>query len=125
MSLSLVEKKALVGTAAFLVGLLLLRRSFASGTPKGEVFIHPIQERPSTWGEKDAADVLLADLQRKAVALLSVDLDLMAPTHSPSPSEVLDIQDTIRALKAAGKTGEADHLSKLLRQAQTLRGGEA
>lgn len=125
MPLSPSEKKALVATAAFLLGLLLLRRASASGPPKGEVFIHPIEERPSTWGPGDATDAVLANLQRRAVSLLAVDLDLMAPTHSPSPNEVLDVQDVVRKLKAAGKTGEADHLATLLRQAQSLAGGES
>ena len=122
MAITLPEQKALVGFGAFLVGVLFLRRLLAG---KGDVFIDRVEEEPATWDEKDDSDAELSELQRRAVALLAVDLDLMEPTHSPSPNEVLDIQDTIRKLRTAGKTGEADNLSKLLRQAQSPRGGES
>ena len=122
MAITLPEQKALVGFGAFLVGVLFLRRLLAG---KGDVFIDRVEEEPATWDEKDDADAELSELQRRAVALLAVDLDLMEPTHSPSPNETLDVQDTIRKLRTAGKTGEADHLATLLRQAQSLGGGES
>lgn len=117
--LSLIEKKAVVGFGAFLVGVLFLRRAFASA-PKGEVFIDKVQVEKAEFTPKDQTDLVLANLQRQAMELLAVDLDEMAPTRAPTPLQTLQVEDTIGKLRAAGKTSEANFLAQLLHEAQSI-----
>ena len=124
MTLSLAEKKAVVGFGTFLVGVLFLRRAFAA-TPKGDVFIDKVEVQKAEFTPKDQADLILANLQRQAMETLAVDLDEMAPTRAPTPLQTLEIEGTIGKLKAAGKTSEASFLATLLHEAQSLGGAQA
>lgn len=120
MSLTVLEKKQLVGVLSFVVGVLFLRRALGKEKPKGEVYIDPVTVKPTTFTDQDRADSLLSALQRQAMETLGVDLDLMAPTKKPSPMAVLDVESTIQKLQAAGKTSEASFLATLLHEAQAL-----
>lgn len=121
-SLTVSEKKAIVGFASFLVGALLLRRAFAAQPPppQGEVLIGPVTVEKADWKAKDEEALILANLQREAMEDLGVDLDLMAPTRAPPPLTVLKIEGIIRRLEGAGRTGEAGFLRTLLSEARAL-----
>ena len=125
MALSLADKKALTTVGTLLVGFLFLRRLFG----KGDVFIDRVDVQKAEWTPADDRALDLSERQRRATELLAVDLDLMAPTRRPTPLEQVEIEETIAALKAGGRTGEANFLSQLLGEAlaQGLRnqGGEA
>jgi hypothetical protein len=118
--LSIAEKKLLVGGAAFVVGVLFLRRALAG---KGEVYIDEVKVQKTTWTPADDQAAALTALQRQAMEDLGVDLDLMAPTRRPTPMAVLEVEGTIQKLNAAGRTGEASFLATLLHEAQALPEG--
>jgi len=120
-SLSVSQKKAIVGFGAFLIGALLLKRAFAAGRKgQGDVYIGPVTVEKADWKASDEEALVLANLQREAMDDLGVDLDLMAPTKVPTAMQVLEIEGTIHRLEAAGKTGEAGFLRKLLSEAKAL-----
>lgn len=116
-TLSLESRKAIVGSVAFLLGVLFLRRAFAA---KGEVYIDEVRVQKAEWTKADQEAAYLTSLHRHAKELLRVDPDTMSPTKRPTPVEETQIQEAIDRLRMAGRTGEADFLKTLLGEAKEL-----
>jgi hypothetical protein len=116
-TLSLDSRKAIVGSVAFLLGVLFLRRAFAA---KGEVYIDEVRVQKAEWTKADQEAAYLTSLHRHAKELLRVDPDTMSPTKRPTPVEQTQIQEAIDRLRMAGRTGESDFLKTLLSEAKEL-----
>jgi alpha-D-ribose 1-methylphosphonate 5-triphosphate synthase subunit PhnG len=113
------EKQKLFVALAAAGGLFVwITKARAAG--KGDVFIGPITVTRAVHTSEDERKMKLVALSNKAKALMAIDLDEMAPTRTPDPTETLMIRSIISELQKGGEAGEASFLDEMLHRAYQL-----
>jgi hypothetical protein len=90
----------------------------------GQVVVHEdeITVTPLVVDDAVRAEAILTARVRRAHELLAIDLDEMVPTRRPSLVELSEIRSTMDALRAAGRSGDANFLRDMVDEANRLKG---
>lgn len=113
------NQKAVITLGSAVLGVLLARR-WLRHRALGDAVLGPVTVTSTSYDDEDRRQEALSSQYRAAMALLQMDLDLMEPTHHPSPNEALLLEQTARNLEAAGRADDAHFLRELLHEAVAL-----